>query len=100
MPEKDDKYVPKGRELLEYSEAKLIGLVRDCVPNSGAAQIAALDLKNRQALLGAMDHLSEVIKKDSEATAHLSRVGIWLTVVIALAAIAQVIVMIWSACSA
>lgn len=102
-PETWDGYAETGTKIINRSEEALIGSLSG--PQSEwEINRAALDVKNRRALVAGMEKLANTLDRNSEAlartlhedykaTGRLYKYGLILTGVLALAAIGQIYVM-------
>ena len=92
-----DEETRHGEERLSYTMERLIGLLRPDLRDHETTR-AAIDVKNTRAVADAVNRLAGVIERASDVATRLSRIGIGLTIVLALAAVVQVVVLIVSLC--
>lgn len=79
--------IQEGKMLLETEMPELLAMLGDPHISMHAQPLAAIQVKNREALVDAMTHLADVIGKASKAARFLSWVGLGLTAVIAIATV-------------
>ena len=92
-----DEEARQGKERLSCSMEQLVGFLGPGLGDHERSR-AAIDVKNTRAVSDAVNRLAGVIECGSDVAARLSKVGIALTLVLALAAMAQVVVLIVSLC--
>ena len=92
-----DEETRHGEERLSYPMERLVGMLGSGLRDRQRTR-AAIDVKNTRAAVEAVNRLADVIDSGSRIATRLSKVGIGLTVVLALAALAQVAVLIVSLC--